>query len=194
MGSLLPHGRSPLCAQLLRPTPRSRLLGSASSALGLRSKLTALLCPVLLLVLPCLASAQITNVTDDQSTPIAAAGHNYYGMANETVNPANGSVSFRLGVPVPPGRGLTMPMSFAYDSNGAEHVIPNPYGYAGGVRTSNAGFGTGGGWSHTLPMLTGRIRPKRCRTVKTYSRAITIRILSSKIHPAGNISWGWPAW
>src|SRR5205807_1984436 len=39
---------------------------------------------------------QITNVTNDQSTPIQGAGHDYIKMLSETVNPANGSVSVRL--------------------------------------------------------------------------------------------------
>jgi len=37
--------------------------------------------------------AQITNVTNQTSTPIPGAGHDYIHMLNETVNPANGSVS-----------------------------------------------------------------------------------------------------
>ncbi len=43
---------------------------------------------------------QITNVTNDQSTPIPGAGHDYIHMLDETVNPANGSVSLRLNVPL----------------------------------------------------------------------------------------------
>ena len=97
-----------------------------------------------------MALAQITNVTDDQSTPTPGAGHDYIKMFNETVNPANGSVSLRIDVPVPTGRGLTLPFSFAYDSNGAYHVGP----YASGTAWwySNAGFGQGG-WAYALPVL-----------------------------------------
>ena len=51
--------------------------------------------------------AQITNVTDVTSTPARGAGHDYIGTLSETVNPANGSVSLRVQVPVLAGRALT---------------------------------------------------------------------------------------
>ncbi|MGO8791343.1 MAG: RHS repeat domain-containing protein, partial [Terriglobia bacterium] len=107
-----------------------------------------------LLSMPLLASlafAQITNVTNDTSTPIPGAGHDYVKLLSETVNPANGSVSIRIQVPVPEGRGITIPFSFAYDSNGVQHL----------AMTSNAlwwetngSFMSNGGWSYAVPMLT----------------------------------------
>ncbi len=69
-------------------------------------------CCALFLLLPGAIFGQITNVTDDTSTPVPGVGHDYIGMVSETVNPANGSVSLRIGVPVPPGRGLKLPFSF----------------------------------------------------------------------------------
>lgn len=62
--------------------------------------------------------AQITNVTADQQTPTPGVGHDYIHMLSETVDPSTGALSIRIGVPVPPGRGLTLPFAFAYDSNG----------------------------------------------------------------------------
>ena len=120
-----------------------------------------------ILFLPCLALARITNVTDDQNTPTSGSGHDYFGMMNETVSPANGSVSFRLSVPVPRGRGFTLPFSFAYDSNGASHVVPGPNGSA--YWTSNNGFGEGG-WSTTLPMLSW--------TYATYTQNVSGQVYS----------------
>jgi hypothetical protein len=64
--------------------------------------------------------AQIANVTDSTSTPVPGLGHDYIHMLAETVNPANGSVSLRIHVPLPPGRNLTLPFAFAYDSNGVQ--------------------------------------------------------------------------
>jgi RHS repeat-associated protein len=115
------------------------------------SNLMVFVCCVLFLLPPVVAFGQITNVTDDQSTPTPGAGHNYLGMVNETVNPANGSVSFRLAVPVPKGRGVTPPLTIAYDSNGTFHAVAASMGSA--TWTSNNGFGNYG-WSNTLPMLT----------------------------------------
>jgi hypothetical protein len=63
--------------------------------------------------------AQIANVTDVESVPIPGAGRDYVGFLQETVNPANGSLSVRIAVPIPEGRKLTTPFSFAYDSDGA---------------------------------------------------------------------------
>jgi len=71
--------------------------------------------------------AQVTNVTNDTSTPVEGAGHNYIGILNETVNPATGSVSLRIQVPVPKSRAITIPFSFAYDSNSVRHLVPGGY-------------------------------------------------------------------
>jgi hypothetical protein len=64
-----------------------------------------------LLALACVVApvtqAQITNVTNDQATPTPGAGHNYIGDLSEIVSPGNGSVSLRIAVPIPKGRGLT---------------------------------------------------------------------------------------
>jgi hypothetical protein len=82
-----------------------------------RSSLRLLFCVFFTLVAGSFARAHITDVNNGTSTPIQGAGHDYLKMLNETVNPANGSVSLRIQVPVPPGRRLTLPFSFAYDSN-----------------------------------------------------------------------------
>jgi hypothetical protein len=55
------------------------------------------------------AQAQVTNVTNNTSTPIHGAGHDYVKMLSETVNPSNGSLSLRIQVPTPGGRGLSYP-------------------------------------------------------------------------------------
>jgi hypothetical protein len=49
-----------------------------------------------LVLLPGAAFPQTKNLTDDLPTSKPSARHNYIGMAREAVNPANGSVSFRL--------------------------------------------------------------------------------------------------
>lgn len=106
----------------------------------------------LFLVAPC--RAQIANVTDDTSTPIPGAGHDYIKMFNETVNPANGSVSLRIQVPVPPGRRLSIPFAFAYDSNGVHHLSQTGMGSA--VWWSDSTVLSKGGWSYALPTISFR--------------------------------------
>ena len=100
--------------------------------------------------------AQITGVNDQTATPTAGIGHDYLHMLNETVNPANGSVSVRIQVPVPAGRSLALPFSFAYDSGGfwAPGADPNgiPYfGYSNNVTLEGQ---NNGGWAYSLPTLS----------------------------------------
>ena len=68
------------------------------------------------------------------------------------MNPANGSVSIRIPVRMPQGRQLTVPFSFAYDSNGAFYV-----GSKGGeplYLSTNDLLNSQGGWSYTGPVLS----------------------------------------
>jgi hypothetical protein len=68
------------------------------------------------------AEAQMPPSSSTTSTPISGAGHDYLGEIGESVNPATGSVSIRLNAIVSPGSGLTLPFSFAYDSNGVNYI------------------------------------------------------------------------
>ena len=63
------------------------------------------------------SEAQITNVTDDVATPIPGAGHDYIRLLSETVNPANGSLSLRISVPLPKGRGRVASRSRSLSSS-----------------------------------------------------------------------------
>jgi RHS repeat-associated protein len=96
--------------------------------------------------------AQILDTGNATSTPIPGAGHDYLKMVNETVNPANGSVSIRIEAPVPPGRGITLPFTFAYDSNGALHPAAGANGTVAWL--SNTAYLSQGGWSYSVPMLS----------------------------------------
>jgi hypothetical protein len=75
----------------------------------------------LLLVSQALAQAPLyvdrINMT---SPPVPGSGHDYLRMLNDTVNPANGSLSVRIEAPVPKQRGdLNFPyFVFGYDSTG----------------------------------------------------------------------------
>jgi hypothetical protein len=104
--------------------------------------------------------AQLPIVTNTTSTPIPGAGHDYLNGPTETVNPANGSLSIRVPVILPPGRGFTLPFSFAYDSNGVNYLGYSP-GQGYGVDywltpspTTLTNPWTEGGWSDTVPMVS----------------------------------------
>lgn len=98
---------------------------------------------------------QIPQEGDTTSTPTIGAGHDYIHAPMETVNPANGSVSIRIPVRIPSGRGLTFPFYFAYDSNGANYLTTVTAGGVTGLDwASSHGFFSQGGWSNSLPMLS----------------------------------------
>jgi YD repeat-containing protein len=115
-------------------------------ALGL-----CLIVSVFLVVSP-VAHAQITNVTADQATPTPGVGHDYIRMLSETVDPSTGSLSLRISVPMPQGRGLTLPFAFSYDSNGVH--IPRPSVFTQIAWESSLGFMSQGGWSYAAPLLS----------------------------------------
>jgi hypothetical protein len=114
--------------------------------------------------------AELPSRTDVTSTPVPDAGHDYIYAPVETVNPANGSLSIRIGVPIPPSRGFTLPFHFAYDSNGLFYIY-SLYGTGTelGWATTHAVLGSvgppagaimsQGGWSFSSPMISVRKTP-----------------------------------
>ena len=99
------------------------------------------------------ANAQVTNITGDQAPPVEGVGHDYIHALNETVNPVTGALSIRINIPVPPGRHLTVPFAFAYDSNAAHHFLGTPQATQAVNAADNPGYLSGGGWSYLLPAL-----------------------------------------
>ena len=119
-----------------------------------RPSLTAILSLTCAFALTIPSVAQISDVTNSTSTPIEGAGHDYIKLLNESVNPANGSVSLRIQVPTPQGRGLSLPFAFAYDSNSAKHVASWNDGGGGVGWADNTAYLGRGGWSYSVPTLT----------------------------------------
>ena len=122
------------------------------------------MCVLASLLLPT-AKAQMFTLTDSTATPMPGAGHDYIHLLNETVNPANGSVSININFPMPKGRGLSLPFSISYNSGQVVFIDPfvNSYSlqplysvpsyYGAGVMTweSNVGLLSSGGWSYGVP-------------------------------------------
>jgi RHS repeat-associated protein len=111
-----------------------------------------LLAAVAVLLAPAL-HAQMPPSSSTTSTPVPGAGHDYLGELAETVNPATGSVSVRLNAMMPPGRGLTLPFSFGYDSNGVNYVTLNPAGSLSWAAPPST-VASSGGWSNSVPMVS----------------------------------------
>ena len=55
---------------------------------------------------------------------------------------------------MPSGRGLTLPFSFAYDSNGVNYVTRYPNGAFGEWQTPPATIVSTGGWSESAPIVS----------------------------------------
>jgi hypothetical protein len=112
---------------------------------------------LLLLASPA-AHGQITNVDDTTSTPIEGAGHDYIKAMGETVNPANGSLSVRIQLPIPKGRGITPTFSIGYDSNSVNFIEPNdpPDASLGEMIWQTNQTSNSGGWSLSVPSLGWR--------------------------------------
>lgn len=98
------------------------------------------------------AQAQIISLDDTTSPPIPGVGHDYIRTLSDTVNPANGSVSVNIRLPLPNGRGISLPFSIIYNSNPVYHVIANP-GNGFGEVVDNLGYAAGGGWAYSVPTM-----------------------------------------
>ena len=108
---------------------------------------------ILLPWLPLAASGQLTDIGNTTTTPMPGPGREYLYGLNEIVTPSDGSVSLRIAVATPPGRRLTVPFSFNYDSNGI--VFPSSVSDHGLVFWSqNQSFLYDGGWSYGVPTIT----------------------------------------
>ncbi len=108
----------------------------------------ALFLLLLIFLLSPAVNAQITGV----STPVQAVGHDYIKMLNESVNPANGSVSINIQAPVPPGRRLTLPFSFNYNSSGT--YTPQGTGGGGAYMQATDLYLNQDGWSYGIPLAS----------------------------------------
>jgi RHS repeat-associated protein len=108
-----------------------------------------------LFVMPISCFGQITNASADQAPPVPGADHDYIHQLAETVNPANGTLSIRINVPVPKGREITIPFAFEYDSNSAHHYIgaSTGNGTVAAQWTDNYSVVGSGGWSYDVPHL-----------------------------------------
>jgi hypothetical protein len=124
---------------------------------------------------------QILSVGDDTSTPVEGAGHDYIKMMSETVDPGSGSVSVRIQAPTAKGRGITLPFSFAYNSNGVVHLNPG----VGGIGWASDNSVSSSLWSTTS---TGpQLQTITCNFVSYY----VFQDASGSRHNLGMGSAGW---
>src|SRR5271169_1990253 len=110
--------------------------------------------------LPCFGQA----MTNSGSPPMPGTGHDYLHGAQETVNPANGSVSIRIPMPLPKGRGLNIPFGINYNST---VFVANEGAIGPGYGESSPG------WTYPLPTLsyaklTNTVSGQKCYYYSNY--------------------------
>lgn len=63
------------------------------------------------------SQAMLNSVNNQTQMPVPGVGHDYQHLLGETVDLANGAVSFKLTFPTPKGRGWSLPISWTYNSS-----------------------------------------------------------------------------
>ena len=108
-------------------------------------------CAAILIALTVCSPSSGQTQGDTVSTPIPGAGHDYLHLLDEIVNPANGSLSIRIRLPIPQSRGTTLPFAFTYDSNRVYSLRSDTFDWAWVSGGDNLGQG---GWSFSVPELS----------------------------------------
>jgi len=123
-----------------------KLRGSLSE-----SSFLCLLVAALIIVFPGSVTAQVPDPTIAAMAPIPGVGHDYIGLATETVNPADGSFTFNLPLNPPPGRQLSFPFGVRYGSYEQYYLASNQIsGSVTWYPVPNAPFQYYG-WAYLLP-------------------------------------------
>jgi hypothetical protein len=93
-----------------------------------RRFILALALPLVLALISGHAVAQATpgvsigqTFNGETATPIPG-GHDYIHLLSETVNTSNGSLAFNIQLPMPKGRGISLPYTLMYNSAGLYHL------------------------------------------------------------------------
>lgn len=103
--------------------------------------------------------AQLVPLSSDIMRPIPGAGHDYIKGLNETVNPANGSLSISIQLPTLASRGITLPFSVIYNSGIVHHTAVQEYsgGTTAGLSIDGDGYiptdRSVNGWSDSIPYV-----------------------------------------
>jgi hypothetical protein len=118
-----------------------------------RFRLLSQLLAISSLLIPSVVRSQVADPVTTALAPVPGVGHNYIGIGAETVNPADGSISFELPIQTPPGRQLSFPFGIRFSSSEL-FSITNNTGAFYWVIPQAPPFQLNG-WSYELPNLTG---------------------------------------
>lgn len=97
--------------------------------------------------------AQVVDPMTAAQAPVPGVGHHYIGMATETVNPSDGSISFHLPIQTPSGRGLSFPFGITYNGSAPFSLGNSNSPWFGWELPSSYGIPplSVNGWSYDLP-------------------------------------------
>ena len=131
-------------------------------------------------------SSQAQTLSNSTSTPTPGVPRDYINLLNETVDPANGTVSLRVELPIPRGRGVSVPFSISYDSNLAHFLTATN---AATTWSSNTSKGLtlygNGGWAYFVPMLSWTSVPENFHKAPPYNGICTFAADYSFLDPSG---------
>lgn len=111
------------------------------------------------------ALAQSPDPVITAQLPKPGSSHNYVGIGGETVNPADGSLSFELSIQPPSGRQLSMPFGVNYSSSEQFNLKAQNDGHL--VWDKDPRIPTPfqlGGWSYDLPRIIAKASSTKYET------------------------------
>src|SRR5579864_8746030 len=183
----------PACHRRRKKMPSSSRSAHSIIKLSAVHRLTCIFVASIVCLCVTLGNAQVISVGDDTSTPVEGAGHDYIKALAETVNPANGSLSLRIQASPAKGRGITLPYSFNYESNGVNHVVPQGV-YVSAL--SDQTYVSQGGWGYSLPSITASrwsssVNTNNSTVTCTFSSGYTFQDPSGGRHNLGLAAASW---
>jgi RHS repeat-associated protein len=125
---------------------------SAGNALNVRFAQFLLTLLVSIVLTTTTLNAQMSDPDTAARQPSPGDGHEYHGLEDQIVNPADGSLSFAFQFPVPPSRGFTFPLGIKYSSAAA--VSPRVDGSIVSLHTPVSDPLTIAGWGFDEPHLS----------------------------------------
>lgn len=137
-----------------------------------------------ILVLTTSLTGQVPDPVAAAQAPIPGSAHHYIGTGVETVNPADGSLSFDLPIELPRGRGITMKFGIHYGSSDQLYIADDnntmspltwrtDYGKASPVEAN--------GWSLNVPTISAQARILNASYSSTNYSANTIDFACSGV-------------
>ena len=113
-------------------------------------------CLTALFLIASRAQAQLSDPSVAAEAPIPGSAHSYIGLGAETVNPADGSLSFDLPLTPPAGRQLSMTFGVRYSATDQFHLVSLGNGILHWYNNLVTPYEVAG-WSYQLPTYTGQV-------------------------------------